>query len=306
MDFAERVKAHAKRVQEIKSHATTEEATKTALILPFLQMLGYDIYDPRVVIPEYSADFGEKKACKVDYAIKRGDDIVMIIEAKKVGDPLDGSKEGQLQRYFQTLLPVKIAILTDGIRYKFYTDLVHTNVMDNKPFMTFDFSAINEPLVSELQKLCNDCFDVDAARCAAKELTYLWQLKKMVAEELDHPSDDTVRLFAKQIHDGPLRENVLSEYRGRVKQAFDEHINEVINARLQSVMQPTSLSVVAPTVTPQPASVEETKQAHPAEEEAAPSRDERIVTTDEELEGYHIVRAIMSKVVDPERVPGAK
>ena len=289
MDFGDRIKAHAKRVAELKEHAATEEATKMALIVPMLQLLGYDPYDPRVVIPEFCADFGEKKACKVDYAIKRGDDIVIIVEAKKVGDTLDGSREGQLQQYFQSLLPVKIAILTDGVQYKFYTDLEHTNVMDKKPFMTFDFSSIEEALVPELKKLCNDCFDLNTTMCAAQELKYLGQLKKVVAEEIDSPSDDLVRVLARHVYEGKLTGAVIEGFKERVKTAFEHHINGVINARLQSAMQPSNYPSAAPQDGDEIVVVEE-------------GVDSRIVTTEEEVEGFQIIRAIMSQVIDPERV----
>ena len=290
MDFTDRVKAHAKRVVELKDHATTEEATKTGLIMPFLRVLGYDTSDPRVVIPEFCADFGEKKACKVDYAIKRGDDILIIVEAKKVGAALDGSKEGQLQQYFQSLLPVKIAILTDGVIYKYYTDLENPNVMDKKPFMVFDFMEMEEALIPELKKLCCDCFDLGTALYAAQELKYLGALRKAVAVEMEKPSDETVRLFASMVYDGRLTSNVVETFRERVRIAFEHHINEVINARLQSAMHPSSY----PGKQAEEAALPESAQSL--------SREERIVTTEEEIEGYHIVKAIMRKVVAPERV----
>lgn len=291
MDFPDRVKAHAKRVLDFKSHAATEEAAKMALVLPFLNLLGYDPNDPRTVIPEYCADFGEKRACKVDFAIKRGDETVIIVEAKKVGDILDGAREAQLQQYFQSLLSVKIAILTDGVVYKFFTDLENPNVMDKKPFMVFDFSAMEEALVPELKKLCNDCFDLDTALCAALELKYLGQLKKLVAQEVANPSDDLVRLFAKQVYDGHLRANIIEDFRGRVKLAFDNHINDVINARLQSAMHPSRYP-----------SVEAEAEVDAAQAEEKQDRSSRIETTLEEIEGFQIVKAIMSKVVDPNRV----
>ena len=289
MDFSDAIRAHAKRVMELKDHAVTEEAGKMALIVPFLKIIGYDPNDPRVVIPEYCADFGEKKACKVDYAIKRGDDIVIIIEAKKVGEALDGAREGQLQQYFQSLLPVKIAILTDGVIYKFFTDLEHQNVMDKKPFMTFDFSAVDDTLVPELKKLCNDCFDLRTALCAAQELKYLGHIKKLVAQEMETPSEDMVRLFAKQVYDGHLVSRIIDDFRPRVKLAFENYTNDVLNARLQSAMQP-SVSPIKTAEDPAPDGGEEA------------NRDNRIVTTQEEIDGYHIVKAIMSKVVNPSRV----
>lgn len=297
MDFSDMIKAHAKRVEELRGHEAVvgnEEATKTALIMPFLRMLGYDPYDPRVVIPEYTADFGEKKGCKVDFAIRRGDDIVIIVEAKKVGESLDGSRESQLQQYFQSLLAVKIGILTDGVVYKFYTDLDHPNVMDKKSFMTFDFSTVDEALIPELKKLCNDCFDLSIALDAALELKYLGQIKKLVAKELEKPSDEFTRLFAKQVYDGHLIAKIMEEFRPRVRAAFETYINEEINARLQSAIQPSSYISKAD-----------------AEEEQAGAepvivygnvQGGGIETTPEEIEGYHIVKAIMSKVVDPARV----
>ena len=290
MDFADSIKAHAKRVMDLKDHAVTEEATKMALIVPFLRVLGYDPNDPRVVIPEYCADFGEKKACKVDYAIKRGDDIVIIVEAKKVGDTLDASREGQLQQYFQSLLPVKIAILTDGVMYKFYTDLEHKNVMDKRPFMTFDFSGMDDALIPELKKLCNDCFDLDTALCAAQELKYLGQLKKEVASEMESPSEELVRLFARRVYDGRLTDGVVTAFAERLKSAFEHHLNDVLNSRLKNAMQPTSYAVSA------------AEEEEPQSEAEGVSREDRIVTTQEEIDGYNIVRAILREVVEPGRV----
>lgn len=293
MDFSDGVRAHAKRVSELKEHAITEEATKMALIVPFLRLLGYDPNDPRVVIPEYCADFGEKKACKVDYAIKRDSDIVIIVEAKKVGDTLDGAKESQLQQYFQSLLPVKIAVLTDGVLYKFFTDLEHPNVMDKKPFMTFDFAIIEEALIPELKKLCNECFDLDTALCAAQELKYLGQLKKVVASEMETPSEDMVKHFARQVYDGKLTGGVVEAFRGRVKTAFENHINDVLNARLQGAMQSSAYpTAVMEEVTTEgdPVVIYGNVQGNGIE------------TTPEEIEGFQIIRAIMSKVVDPSRV----
>lgn len=291
MDFSDKVNAHAKRVCELKNHISNEEATKTALIMPFLRLLGYDPTDPRVVIPEYCADFGEKRACKVDFAIRRGEDIVMIVEAKKVGDVLDGSKESQLQQYFHSLVAVKIGILTDGLVYKFFTDLEMPNVMDKRPFMTFDFADVEEALIPELKKLCNDCFDLGTALSAAQELKYLGQLKRQVATEMESPSDETVRLFARRVFEGRLTDNVLEAFRGRIKTAFDHYINDTINARLQNAMQPSSYHV--------PAAEEEQEEEGAV---AGLSRADRITTTQEEIEGYNIVKAILRETVSLDRV----
>lgn len=293
MDFVDTVKAHAKRVLELKDHTATEEAAKMALIVPFLRLLGYDPNDPRVVVPEYCADFGKKKECKVDYAIKRGNDIVIIVEAKKAGDTLDGAREGQLQQYFQSLLSVRIAVLTDGVVYKFFTDLEHQNVMDHKPFMVFDFRDVEEALIPELKKLCNESFDLDTALCAAQELKYLGQLKKIVSGEMENPSEDLVKHFARQVYDGKLTGSVVEAFRGRVKIAFENYINDVLNARLQGAMQHSAYS---------PAVMEETMPEGEPAIIYGNVQGNGIETTQEEIEGFQIIRAIMSKVVDPSRV----
>jgi hypothetical protein len=69
MDFKDSIKQIAERAEKIKGNLPTEEATKTALILPFIQALGYDIFNPTEVLPEMSCDIGTKKGEKIDYAI---------------------------------------------------------------------------------------------------------------------------------------------------------------------------------------------------------------------------------------------
>jgi predicted type IV restriction endonuclease len=67
MDFIDEVKQFSVKIQEIKGQIQTEEATKHSLILPFIQLLGYNIFNPNEVIPEFTADIGIKKGEKVDY-----------------------------------------------------------------------------------------------------------------------------------------------------------------------------------------------------------------------------------------------
>jgi len=69
MDFIEQLQSLATKTNKLCSVLQTEEATKNALIMPFINILGYDIFDPTEVIPEFIADIGIKKGEKVDYAI---------------------------------------------------------------------------------------------------------------------------------------------------------------------------------------------------------------------------------------------
>lgn len=290
MDFVERIQELASRVKELKPHITTEEATKTALIMPFLQTLGYDTFDPRVVVPEYTSDTGTKKNEKVDYAIKRDGDPVFLIECKTCGDALDAGRANQLHRYFQNTPTARIGILTDGVVYKFFSDLDRPNMMDERPFMVFDFSAVEEALIPEIKKLANDRFDVETTLSAAQNLKYTRQIKGLVAQEFNDPSDALVRLFAAQVFSGPLRANVIEDFRPKVKTAIQHHINDVINVRLQGAMTPNDYApadIGPKDVTPEP---DET------------SGKPGVVTTDEELEGFFIIKSILRESIAPERI----
>lgn len=294
MDFSDRIMALATRVQELRPHATTEETTKAALINPFLQALGYDTSDPRVVIMEYTADIGTKKGEKIDYAIKRDGDIIFCIEAKCCTAQLDAGKAGQLHRYFHNLATARIGILTNGVRYEFYSDLDKPNVMDEKPFMIFDFDQVEESLIPELKKLANDVFNVDVALCAAQELKHMRQIRQLIAAEVRHPSDDMVRLFAAQVTTSPLRAPLIESFRPMVKAAFEKYINGVLLERIQGVAD-----MSGPSSVPVESRPEKAESAHPDGEEDGKAG---IMTTQEEVEGYLIVKAILREIVDPSRV----
>ncbi|MFV0423764.1 type I restriction endonuclease [Oleidesulfovibrio sp.] len=283
MEFVDRIYTLAARIRELKEHTTTEEATKNALVLPFLQALGYDTFDPRVVEPEFTADVGTKKGEKVDYAIKRDGSPVMLIEVKCCGATLDQGKANQLIRYFQATQNVRIGILTDGVIYKFFSDLDRHNMMDDKPFMVFDFLNVEEALIPELRKLANEKFDIEATLAAAQDLKHIRQLKSLLAEEMRNPSDELVRLFAKEVHSGQLRTNVIDDYREKMKLAFRHVINDVINERLQTAMQDNAY----------PEAPEEPRKEEPKR---------AIETTQEEWEAFYAVKSILREVVDPERV----
>ncbi len=293
MDFAEKVTDLATRVSDLREHVTTEEATKNAMIMPFLQMLGYDTFDPRVVVPEYTSDTGTKKNEKVDYAVMKDGNPIILIECKTCGCTLDQGKANQLHRYFQNTPTARVGILTDGISYKFFSDLDQPNLMDPKPFMVFDFNEVEATLIPELRKLSNGQFDENSTLDAAQNLKYTREIKRLLAKQFENPTDDFVRLFAGQVYSGPLRANVVEEFSGRVKQAAQDCINELINERLKIAMTgESSVQFAMPDVATESEPIVEIV------EEDKP----KVVTTDEEIEGYHIIKSILREVVEPTRV----
>jgi len=94
MDLIDKLTELASRIQRQKDSALTEEAAKTAFVLPFIQSLGYDVFNPSEVIPEYTTDHGVKKGEKVDYAIKQDSVITIIIECKPIGADLEAKYAG--------------------------------------------------------------------------------------------------------------------------------------------------------------------------------------------------------------------
>jgi len=71
MNFIDQIKTLSGQVSERVKHVETEEATKHSLIMPFIETLGYNIFDPTEVVPEFTCDFPGKQGKKVDYAIMK-------------------------------------------------------------------------------------------------------------------------------------------------------------------------------------------------------------------------------------------
>ena len=208
MDFIDEIKQFSKRVDSLKDNLPTEEATKTSLIMPFFSLLGYDVFNPEEFMPEFTADVGIKKGEKVDYAILSNGEPVILIEAKWVKEELH-KHDSQLFRYFGTS-KAKFAILTNGIIYKFYTDLEEPNKMDEKPFLEINILDIKETQVNELKKFKKSAFDIEQIMNTASQLKYSNEFKNIFAKDLQNPSDDLVRYFLSGAYSGQKSLNHLS------------------------------------------------------------------------------------------------
>ena len=80
MDFKDIIKQIAGRVNSLRENIQTEEATKNAFVMPFIQALGYDVFNPVEVVPEFISDIGIKKGEKIDYAIFKDGNPTILIE----------------------------------------------------------------------------------------------------------------------------------------------------------------------------------------------------------------------------------
>ncbi len=235
MDFKDEIRQFGKRVDRLLPQIKTEEATKTSLILPFLKIMGYDVFDPFEVHPEFVADIGIKKGEKVDYAILRDDKPIILIECKHYADGLD-PHNSQLFRYFHTT-EAKFSLLTNGLEYRFYTDLVTPNKMDEKPFFEFKITDIKDNEIVELRKFHKSVFDLDSISSAASDLKYFNELTILVTGEMQNPTEEFVRYFAKQVYPSVVTARVLEQFTPLVKRVFAQIVNDQISERLKSALK---------------------------------------------------------------------
>ena len=284
MDFEEQLRQLAERISRIRKDIATEEATKTSMVMPFFQTLGYDVFNPLEFIPEYVADVGLKKGEKVDYAIiDENKKPIILVEAKNCGVSLD--KYGsQLFRYFSTTPASKVAILTNGIEYRFYMDLEEENKMDTTPFYSFNIFELNNSTIQFLEKYRKTSFNIANIRATASELTYNSQIKQILSQQLVEPDDEFINYFLPQIYDGKRTKKAINQFRDIVKKSFVQFINDKVNERINNALNssdsPQQNDLVQVDNKPQ-AEVKETGK----------------IPTDEEVEGFlYLQKMLESKL----------
>lgn len=282
MEFKDLIKQLGDRVNNLKEQLQTEEATKNAFIMPFIQALGYDVFNPTEVVPEFISDIGLKKGEKIDYAIFKDGLPTILIECKHWKENLN-VHDGQLLRYFH-VSKAKFGLLTNGINYRFYTDLVEANKMDEKPFLEFNINEIKEIHIEELKKFHKSIFDAESITNTASELKYTNELKHLIQQEFMNPSEAFVKHFAKQVYPSNVSAKVLELFTGLTKKSIQQHIADLINERLTAAIKKEDDKV--------------------KEEEASIPKvdDAKVVTTEEELEGFMIVKSVLRQKVSVDRI----
>ncbi|MFK7750883.1 MAG: type I restriction endonuclease [Kordia sp.] len=280
MDVQSKLKELSEKIDLMKEQILTEEATKTAFVLPFINLLGYDIFNPTEVVPEFTADVGLKKGEKVDYAIFQDNIPILIIECKHWVESLD-THSSQLIRYFHASKS-RFALLTNGIEYRFYTDLEEKNKMDNKPFLEFTITHLKDSIVNEISKFHKSNFDVTKILNNASSLKYTKEIKKVFSSELTKSSPEFTRFFASKVYSGRLTERVMEQFSELVHKAINQLISDKVNDRLQSALN------------------KETEQQN--EDNIEEVEVSKINTTEEELDGFKIVVAILRRKIEHTRI----
>lgn len=282
MAFKDEIQKLSVQIKERMVHITNEEMTKQALIIPFIQMLGFDVFNPVEVRPEYSADFGKKKGEKVDYALFKDNEPIIFIEAKSVNENLN-NHDAQLSRYFNSTTDVKLAILTNGVEYRFFTDLNANNIMDETPFLKIDLLNLKDSDIENLNKLRKENFDKDSLINYAEELVYTSTLNDSLRKLFSNPSDDFVRFIVKDLSETRITSNVIDRFRPLVKKAISNAVLEIVSKGLYQ----------------EEAATVKVDSEQDIEEVAIKNQQEvvrkSVVTTEEELEGLEIVKKILAE-----------
>lgn len=284
MGFNEDLQQLSTRITSLKDSIQTEEATKMSMVVPFFQFLGYDVFNPNEFCPEYTADVGIKKGERVDYAIIINGNPVILIECKPCTETLD-KHSSQLFRYFGTTT-AKFGILTNGLVYKFYTDLDEENKMDLTPFLEINLEDLKDSLLPSLKKFCKTEFDTDSIFSIASELKYTNLIKDLLKNELDSPSDEFVKLALSSIYEGQKNQKVIDKFKPIVKKSFNLFINDLLNQKISSALN-TENGKNSEESTPDPS----------AEEPQS-----KIVTSSEEIQSFFIIRGILAEKTEIENI----
>ena len=288
MELNEKLHELAQRIGSIKESVTTEEATKTSMIMPFFQLLGYDVFNPKEFVPEFIADVGIKKGEKVDYAIVLDGEPLVLVECKPCNKPLE-KHSSQLFRYFGTT-SAKFAILTNGLTYQFFTDLDDKNKMDPRPFLTINLLSLQDRDIVEIEKFQKNVIDVDDILNSAENLKYTRLIKDYFVRNIESPSVEFVKSILNDVYKGVKTQKVIETFTPLVKKAVTQYINDSMNAKIKAALDNQD------DIEPEPVAIESPEPDTPQ------TKEKKIDTTIEELEAYAIIKSILRTIVDGSRI----
>lgn len=301
MDFKDQLMQLSDKIDKQKDNIATEEATKTSFIMPMIAALGYDVFNPFEVVPEMDCDL-TKRGDKIDYAIMKDNAPILLIECKHCKQNLD-LHSTQLAKYYAAS-NARFGVLTNGIEYRFYADLEKKNIMDEKPFLAVNMLDLSDTDIEQLKKFHKSYYNEQEILSTAQELQITIQIKDLLNKNFQNPGDEFTRYFVRCINDWKSNAKLIEQYRPIVKKSVSAVINDIITDRLnvaikneiKADVQPETGNICAPSQT------EHTAQKELPEGVVFKDKEKGIVTTQEEINAYNIVRSILSQYVDEERI----
>lgn len=288
MDFKDQVQQLAERIDKQKDVIATEEATKNAFIMPFIQALGYDIFNPFEVVPEMDCDL-TKRGDKIDYAIKKDDSTIILIECKHCKQNLD-LHNTQLSKYYAAS-NARFGILTNGIEYRFYADLDKANIMDEKPFLIVNLLELTDNDIEQLKKFHKSYYNESDILSTAQELQITIQLKDILTRNFQTPGEDFTRYFVRCLNDGKSTAKQIEQYKPILKKSIASVINDIISERLNVAIKNEEHKPDAQATAEQDDNIESVEKLS-----------DGVVTTQEELDAYNVIRSILRKNIDASKI----
>ena len=272
MDFVDKIRDmqfHAREQAKLIKidPAPKEEDTKIALIQPFInKVLGYNTNDLKEVKTEFSVD---TKSLRIDYVIFKDGVPIILIECKSCTAVLDKKDLNQLRTYYPIIKGAesKFGILTNGIQYKFYTDISDKNILDEDPFFEFDLFNMTDPDIIALENFIK-LADIDNARIIADRLKKQKDIRTIIENLFGSPSEKFVRFIAKEAHVSFVSDRVVKEYTKLTTDAINECISERIKEKLEPAWDTKSKNK----------------------------------TTKEELEAYYIIKTLLGDMAEPDQI----
>ena len=249
------------------------------------------MFNPSEVVPEFVADVGIKKGEKVDFVVMKEGAPVMLLEAKHWKQKLD-NHDGQLLRYFH-VCKARFSVLTNGVEYRFFTDLVVTNKMDDRPFLDFDITNITDLQIEELKRFHKSYFDVVSITAAASELKYTAALRAILVNEFKAPSDGFVRFFTKQVYSEVVTDKIVFQFSDLLRKSMHLMLSEMISDRLKAALDQEEKAAKKQEAEPDSSVIIELEMF---------GKERLVETTPEEMEAFYIVKSMLRKHVDPNRV----
>ena len=302
MDFKDQILQLSDRIKKQKDSISTEEATKNAFIMPLIASLGYDVFNPFEVVPEMDCDLIKKKGEKIDYAIMKDENPILLIECKHCKQDLN-LHDTQLQKYF-VASKSRFGVLTNGIEYRFYTDLEKVNIMDERPFLVVNMLDLSDADIEQLKKFHKSYYNENNVLSTANELKYTTEIKEIFNKEIQSPTSDFVRFFAKQIYTtGQITQKVVEMFTPLVKKSMSMVINDIIAERLNTAMKNDEQVEDTTNISNNlPNSPKENTESKLPEGIVYMDKEAGIITTQEEMDAYNIVRSILRRSVDASRI----
>lgn len=285
MDFKDAILQLSDKISKQIDGISTEEATKTAFIMPMISALGYDVFNPFEVMPEMDCDLA-KRGEKIDYAIIKEEQPVILIECKHCKQNLS-LHNTQLARYY-VASNARFGILTNGIEYRFYADLHKVNVMDEKPFLVVNMLNLSDEDIEQLKRFHKSYFDEREILSTAQELQITIQLKKLLEQNFKQPGDEFTRYFVRALNDGKSSPRQIEQYRPIIKKSIASVIGDIISDRLATAMKAeTEDGVMSKELSDGVVTIDEKRG---------------VVTIQEEIDAYNIVKDILKQYVDESRI----